>query len=196
MSADLFGNLPEHDAGSKLVIRLPPGVIGDAEFYGPNDCYRVRLRRWLGDIFPARYINFIAMNPSNAIATANDRTIAREWSFTTTFGFEGMSKTNIADYRQSYPDELLKVGEAVCSDRNIATILYEAAGAQMVVVGFGGLNKVLMPHGRRAVRALMDDKVKMMCFGENADGSPKHPLYIKGNCPLREWDPQKFMEMT
>jgi len=194
MNTDLFGNPPEHDAGSKLVIKLPPGVRGDAEFYGENNCYRLRLRRWLGDIFPARYINFLAMNPSNAVAEANDRTIAREWSFTESYGFEGMSKTNVADYRQSYPDELLKIGSAVCSDKNLEIILYEAAGAQIVVAAFGGLNKVLMPHGQRAVRALIADGIQMMCLGENADGSPKHPLYVRGNTPLRKWDPSKFLE--
>ena len=190
---DLFGNEQAHDTGSKRIIKLPPGVVGDAEFRGPNDCYRPRLRRWIGDLFPARYINFLAMNPSRASAHINDPTIAREWSFTTREGFEGMSKTNVCDYRHKDPSELLKLDIPACSEINLSTILFEAAGAQMIIVAFGGLNKVLLPHGKRAVRALVEDGHKLWCFDENADGSPKHPLYVKSTQPLRVWNPERFL---
>jgi hypothetical protein len=185
---DLFGETAAHDVGTKVLVKLPPGVIGDAEFHGTNECYRDRLRRWRGEFFPPVYINFLGMNPSGAAAAVNDRTIAREWFFTEREGFRGFSKTNIADYRHKDPATLLNLQTPVCSDRNLNTILYEAAGAAKIVVGFGSVNKALLPHAQRAIRSLVADGRKLWCFDVNADGSPKHPLYVAGKTELKVWD--------
>lgn len=189
MDLDLFGNPQPHDTGTKVKIKLPPGVAGDAEFHGPNDCYRVRLRRWRGDFFPVRYVNFIGMNPSAAGPDEDDRTLVRDWHFTEREGYSGLVKTNIADYRLTHPSDLLKLTDPVCSDRNLQALLYEAAGASLIILCFGSLNRILKPFGDAAVRALLADNRKLMCFDVNADGSPKHTLYVKGDQPLREWRP-------
>lgn len=177
MSADL------HDPGGKVRLALMPGVKGDATF-SADGRYRQLMRRWVGDSFPDRYILFIGMNPSTADAAVNDPTCAREWSFTQREGFEAMVKANVGDYRATVPRMLLEPGVVASSPENLPAIREAAAAADKVVVCHGKLNKALAPAGKALIDSLKNDGVTLWCFGQNGDGSPKHPLYLKGDTPL------------
>lgn len=181
MSADL------HDPGGKVRLALMPGVKGDATF-SEDGLYRQLMRRWLGDVFPDRYVLFIGMNPSTADASVNDPTCAREWSFTQREGFDAMVKANVGDYRATVPKMLLEPGVVASSPDNLPAIRRQAAGAARVVLCHGKLNKALAPAGKALVEALKADGVALWCFGTNGDGSPKHPLYLRGDTPLRPYE--------
>lgn len=181
MSADL------HDPGGKVRLALMPGVQGDATF-SPDGRYRQLMRRWIGDSFPDRYILFIGMNPSTADAAVNDPTCAREWSFTQREGYQAMVKANVGDYRATDPKMLLAPGVEASSPDNLPAIRQVAAGAERVILCHGKLNKALAPAGKALVEALKADGVELWCFGTNADGSPKHPLYLRGDTPLRRFE--------
>ena len=181
MSADL------HDPGGKVRLALMPGVQGDATF-SFDGRYRQLMRRWIGDSFPDRYILFIGMNPSTADAAVNDPTCAREWSFTQREGFQAMVKANVGDYRATDPKMLLAPGVEASSPANLPAIRQVAAGAERVILCHGKLNKALAPAGKALVEALKADGVELWCFGTNADGSPKHPLYLRGDTPLRPFE--------
>jgi hypothetical protein len=172
-----------HDPGGKVRMALMPGVKGDAQF---SECgrYRQLMRRWEGESFPERYILFVGMNPSTADAAVNDPTCAREWSFAKREGFSGMVKANVGDYRATLPKMLLEPGVVAVSPANIPTIRAAARGAAKVVLCHGKLNKALAPAGRELVAALRADGVDLWCFGTNADGSPKHPLYLRADTAL------------
>lgn len=172
-----------HDPGGKVRLALMPGVNGDARF---SDCgrYRQLMRRWVGDGFPQRYVLFIGMNPSTADATANDPTCAREWTFANREGYSGMVKANVGDYRATDPKMLLAPGVVAVSEQNLPTIRAAAAAASLVIMCHGKLNKALAPAGKALVDALTDDGIPLWCFGTNADGSPKHPLYLRADTPL------------
>ncbi|MGV8830645.1 MAG: DUF1643 domain-containing protein [Devosia sp.] len=173
-----------HDPGGKVRLALMPGVQGDASF-SADGRYRRLMRRWTGDGFPARYVLFIGMNPSTADATVNDPTCAREWSFTRREGFSAMVKANVGDYRATDPKMLLAPGVEAVSPDNLPTIRQAAAGAGMVIVCHGKLNKALAPAGKALIDALRADRTTLWCFGTNADGSPKHPLYLRADTPLQ-----------
>jgi hypothetical protein len=182
--------LAAHDPGGKVRLKLMPGVKGDAQF-SADGRYRHLMRRWLGDEFPSRYVLFIGMNPSTADAEVNDPTCAREWSFALREGFSAMVKANVGDYRATDPKMLLAEGIAACSEANIPAIRHAARDASLVVLCHGKLNKALAPAGRALVQALLEDKTKLWCFGTNADGSPKHPLYQRADAPLVPFQPTR-----
>jgi len=177
MSAD------QHDPGGKVRLALMPGVNGDASF-SADGRYRRLMRRWLGEAFPERYMLFIGMNPSTADGTVNDPTCAREWTFAQREGFDAMVKANVGDYRATHPKMLLEPGVEASSPENLPAIREAAAGAGVVVVCHGKLNKALAPAGEALIAALKADGVALWCFGVNGDGSPKHPLYLRGDTPL------------
>ncbi len=181
MSAD------QHDPGGKVRLALMPGVNGDATF-SPDGRYRQLMRRWLGPEFPERYVLFIGMNPSTADASVNDPTCAREWTFSQREGFDAMVKANVGDYRATHPKMLLEPGVEASSPDNLPAIRKAAAGAGLVVLCHGKLNKALAPAGKALIEALRRDGVPLWCFGTNADGVPKHPLYLRGDTPLRPFD--------
>ena len=182
--SDLFGTSTEaHDPGGKVRLRLGAGVKGDAVM-SEDGRYRQRMRRWLGDEFPKDCIVFIGMNPSTADASVDDPTCAREWTFAQREGFSGMVKCNVGDYRATDPKSLLVPGVVAVSDANLPTIREAARGAGRVVLCHGKLNKALAPAGRALVEALQADGLELWCFGKNADGSPKHPLYLRADTPL------------
>lgn len=176
----------QHDPGGKVRLALMEGVKGDAVF-SADGRYRPLMRRWLGDAFPDRYLLFIGMNPSTADASVNDPTCAREWSFTQREGFAAMVKANVGDYRATHPKMLLEPGVVASSPDNLPAIRQAAAGAARVIVCHGKLNKALVPAGQALVQTLHEDGHDLWCFGTNADGSPKHPLYLKGDTPLVRW---------
>jgi len=175
-----------HNPGGKVRLALMEGVNGDAVF-SDDGRYRPLMRRWLGDAFPDRYLLFIGMNPSTADATVNDPTCGREWTFAQREGFDAMVKANVGDYRATDPKMLLQPGVEASSPANLPTIRQAAAGADKVVLCHGKLNKALAPAGREMVAALVKDGHNLWCFGTNADGSPRHPLYLRADTPLVRW---------
>ncbi|MEO9227688.1 MAG: DUF1643 domain-containing protein [Devosia sp.] len=166
-----------HDPGGKVRLWLPADVKGDASF---SDCtrYRTLLRRWRGEAFPKRFALFIGMNPSTADGEVNDPTVAREWDFAAREGYDAYVKANVGDYRATHPRDLLADGVIPCSADNIPQIRAQAAKASLVVMCHGVLNRALVDSGRQMTALLIEDGVDLWCFGRNADGSPKHPLYL------------------
>ena len=167
----------DHDPGGKVRLALPPGVHGDAVF--SDEQHRQLMRRWTGERFPERYSLFIGMNPSTADASVNDPTCAREWTFSLREGFTGMVKGNVGDYRATAPKALLAPGVVASSPANLPSLIQAAKGAAMVVLCHGKLNRALVEPAHEIVAALRRERIKIMCFGANADGSPKHPLYLR-----------------
>lgn len=178
----------KHDPGGKVRLSLMPGVNGDATF-SEDGRYRQLMRRWLGAEFPERYILFVGMNPSTADASVNDPTCAREWTFARREGFDAMVKANVGDYRATDPKMLLAPGVEASSPENLPAIRRAAAGADRVVLCHGKLNKALAPAGRALIEAMRADGVDLWCFGTNGDGSPKHPLYLRGDTALVRYEP-------
>jgi len=172
---DIFGPR-SHDPGGKVRIRISDDMIGGATI---SECGRYRpllWRRWGAEDAP--HMLWIGMNPSTADATVNDPTIQREVAFTKREGFSHYVKCNVMDYRATDQRELRRAEVNPCSDDNLSTIRRMAQDAGMVVLCFGTLHKRTQPYGDTVAMMLAEMGIRPVCLGKNADGSPKHPLYL------------------
>lgn len=155
-------------------------IDGAAEF-SPCGKYRYWLSRdWgLRRFSDGRepYALWVGMNPSTATATEDDPTIRREMAYTRRLRLGRYVKVNVMDYRATNPRELLLVDPR--SDQNLECIKGAARFATSIVVCYGRLPKRLAHYAEEALTAL--NGKFLYCLGTNADGSPKHPLYLRGD---------------
>ena len=184
--SDLFLIPPVHDPGGKSTLRMLPGHRGSAEFT-PCGRYRRVLTRIWGDENDCPYLMAIGMNPSTATAHSDDPTIRRELALAARYGFKAYVKCNIMDYRATNPRELRNPTVLPRSDANLRTIKAYAERASKIVVCWGFVHPSLQGFASSTVRTL--EGYTLWCLGTNLDGSPKHPLYLKGDVPLELWRP-------
>lgn len=174
-----------HDPGGKVRIRLRQNITGGARF---SDCGRYRpllWRDWAG-AERSGYVLWVGMNPSTADGDADDPTVRRECDFTMSWGYGAYRKCNVMDLRATHPRDLLG-DHAARSDANLPTILEQARSAEVVVLAFGALHKRLEHHGRETVEALADLRNDIKCLGFTANGSPRHPLYLRKDSQLLDF---------
>lgn len=147
-----------------------------------SDCgqYRYALTRYWGD---GPMAGFIMLNPSTADATLDDPTIRRCIGFAKREGCGSLVVVNLYALRSTNPSALRghlhPIGPEWRKhfDEAIAHVdgpLIAAWGADPSVAAQRfTVQQVLRKAGRAAV-----------CLGKNKDGSPKHPLYVRGDAPL------------
>lgn len=160
-------------------------MISDAEF-SPCGRYRYTLTRIWDESKPLA--NWCAMNPSTADQHKNDPTITREINFSKAWGFGGMIKTNIMAFRSPKP-EILRVQRDPCGPENLAYIESVAMKADKVIVAWGShpMNAIWAPW----VYAKALKRFSLFCLGQTKDGSPRHPLYVKGTVTLQPFQWRK-----
>lgn len=181
-----------HNPGGKAMLRLDDRVKGDAMFAGPGDCYRLWLtRQWHGrrttGALPPNFALIIGHNPSTASADFDDPTINREIDFAMGWGNDGLVKVNFADYRCTDKRGLLLPGVVPCSKGNVALIRSLAKEAEKVVCAWGIVHPSLVHLVVNLESALRADGHRLFCWGTNAGGTPKHPLYLAADTPLVEF---------
>lgn len=181
-----------HDPGGK--VRIPVGDMHAAAEFSPCGRYRHTLwRTWSALREEAAFALWIGMNPSTADATHDDPTVRREIGFTRRLGLESMCKVNVMDYRATRPADLLP-SPALRPDfrprsaHNLPAISRNASVAERVIVAFGALPKPLRGYAAETVEMLLGQGVRLWCLGTTADGSPRHPLYVRRDAPLTVWE--------
>lgn len=183
---------------------LQPGVFGHASFEISNNTRvgRIRLDRWwdptldlaFGRPCDDRYrpLVIIGINPSDAGSDEDDNTSAKCITFARREGANGLVMVNLTPEITPKPEHLGRVlmpyGGAERHWDAIDGALSEAAVA--VVAAWGKPPRALSSYRDRVARVrdiASDCGVPLVCFGTNGDGSPKHPLYLKGTTPLVPW---------
>lgn len=174
-----------HDPGGKVRIRLRDTITGGASFSACGKYRPLLWRDWENDGHEG-YVLWIGMNPSTADGNVDDPTVRRECDFTASWGFGSYRKCNVMDYRATQPKALLEQGVLPRSEINLATIIEQARSARLVILAFGSLHKKLSLYGSDTVDALKLAGIEPMCLGLTANGSPRHPLYLrKDAAPVR-----------
>lgn len=171
--SDLFEPTAEHDHGCKVLIKIPAAWKVDAEFGGPDNCYRYKLGHVWDDTLPMAMIAM--MNPSAAGLRIGDQTVMKTSRIFKRLGFGGQWIANTCAYRHVRPAELLTVTDPV-GPRNLAAILEMAEDAQMVVIAHGQLPGGLQRHAEAMCAALRGTGHRLHVLRLSQDGTPMHPL--------------------
>jgi hypothetical protein len=167
--------------------QTPPPVaaavmLRSAEF---SDCevYRYRLsREW--DTANPRRACFCMLNPSTADAIQDDPTIRRCMSFARTWGYGGVQIVNLFAFRSTDPARLFETADPIGPDNNDA-ILDAADECETIVCAWGNIAEQVARGRAYMLVAMMRETGKVLhCLGKTREGSPRHPLYVKGTTPL------------
>jgi hypothetical protein len=152
--------------------------------FSTDRVYRYRLWRKWGDAAPAC---FCMLNPSTANETELDPTLRRCVGFAKAWGCGGLEVVNLFAIVSPDPGVLLSHPDPI-GERNDEAIVEAATRAGFVVVGWGAF-----PEARHrsvdVVRLLAEVGIAPRCLGVNADGSPRHPLYLPKTSALVALDP-------
>jgi hypothetical protein len=147
--------------------------------------YRYELRRIWDASGPL--LEFIMLNPSTADASVDDNTIRRCIAFAKRWGYGGIVVRNLYAWRATNPAELVNLEDPVGPEnraylsRADADCTIVAWGAHPAAVGwwngypFGWQPKVIQ-------------RPALFCLGTNANGSPKHPLYVPSSRTPIQWE--------
>ena len=138
--------------------------------------YRYCLWRIWDEFLPM--IMFIGLNPSTANEEQDDPTIRRVVGFARSWGYGGVYMLNLFTYVTAYPAVLMK-----CNNPLMLSDWYLRLYAKEV-------DKIVFAWGSFPEAFERAEKVKGMfpiayCLGQNSNGSPKHPLYLKSDTRLR-----------
>lgn len=131
---------------------------------------------------------FLMLNPSKANAFIVDPTVGRGIAFAKAWGCEIYEAANINALMSTDPQELYKqaCGSRGDDHRNNMEIVAACTGAHIVIAGWGK-HGALDGRGELVRRTLSEAGIRLHHLGLNKDGSPKHPLYIKGGTEPKEW---------
>lgn len=153
--------------------------------------FRYELTRQWDSELP--WVNFIGLNPSTADETNDDPTIRRCVGFGKRWGFGGIRMTNLFAFRATLPKDMLTcpnpIGEVGTfltpsgvefTNRNDFWLWTAMKSSGLCVAAWGRDGRHLYRGAK--VKLLLGTGIK--CFGKNADGTPKHPLYLKAQTVL------------
>lgn len=153
----------------------------DAMIIGP---YRYRLERvWAPH---TETLRVVMLNPSTADGTVDDPTIRRLTGFAKRQGAGGITVLNLYAFRATDPRDLERAAAAgvdVVGPENDAYLRILATAGKPILAAWGAR----APRERvDAVRRILEP-APLLCLGTTKDGYPRHPLYVRGDAPLVDW---------
>lgn len=164
-----------------------PKVTVKTAIISPGEKYRYWLvRLWNHDPVAV----FIMLNPSTADAETDDPTIRRCVDFANRWGCGGIIVANLFAYRATDPAELMNVDDPFGPDNELHQInalniakKYDAP----IICGWGSMTGLVSKVPKEFFNRVSAD-YRLQCLGVNADGSPKHPLYIPAETEPMDWN--------
>ena len=161
----LFENLWE-------ILEAGVRMITHSAAFSPCRLYRYDLwRRWSDK----PYCMFIGLNPSTADETQDDPTVRRCINYAKDWGYGGLVMTNIFAYRATLPKDMKAQNEPIGLEND--KYLKKLAKNAGIVVAAGGKDGSHLDRGKRVTELIQP----LHCLKKNNDGSPAHPLYLRGD---------------
>ncbi len=118
-------------------------------------------------------VMFIGLNPSKANEGDNDNTIKRVMKIAKNLGFGGIYMVNCFAYVSTDPKQLKDYGD---DDQNDLAIRVAADLCKEIIFAWGNF-----PEAKERGEQLAKRYPKGKALEINKNGSPKHPLYVKGD---------------
>lgn len=146
-----------------------------------SDCglYRYALTRTWAD---GPWALFVMLNPSTADAMQDDPTIRRCVAFAKREGCGSLEVVNCYAWRATDPTALREQpGRDIVGPQNRQAVRAGVARASLVICAWGA-----HPVGSSPVPTIVAEADRW-CLGVTKDGSPRHPLYVRGDAPLVRW---------
>lgn len=122
---------------------------------------------------------FVCLNPSTADAENDDPTLRRCVGFARSWGFGQVAIANLFAYRSTDPRVLRQIDDPIGPD-NDYWLQKLSEGSKIIVAAWG--NRGTLLSRAEQVEQMIPN---MLCLGTTTTGQPKHPLYIRGDTPLR-----------
>ena len=129
---------------------------------------------------------FIMLNPSTADHTKNDPTINRCIHFSKSWGFGGFYAGNLFPYRSKHPKDLL-YAKNPRGNSNRFHIIDMAEKVDTVVCAWGNagiVKRIFRGSSPYDYLGLPDEKLYYIDIAK--DGTPKHPLFLRGILTLKK----------
>ena len=147
----------------------------------PCGLYRYTLTRKIDS--PFRWVRpalFIMLNPSTADANQDDPTIRRCLSFAKREGCTHLTVVNLFALRATNPKELICHPDPIGPLNNIRIAEEIEKHKFGLIVGAWGSH----PFAKGRADLIKSKYGPFLCLGKTKDGSPRHPLYVKGDACL------------
>ena len=136
---------------------------------------------------PEQFVQFIGLNPSTADEKLDDPTIRRCIRFAKDWGYGALCMTNLFAFRATDPDVMINQGDKAIGPENTAWILKIARHAGKVICAWG-TDGTFLNRGNEVLSYLAGQGTGIYCLGQNSDGTPKHPLYLRKDSLPRPLD--------
>ncbi|MEM7162758.1 MAG: DUF1643 domain-containing protein [Bacteroidota bacterium] len=140
-----------------------------------SDCkaHRFRLARIWNE--EKETLLFIGLNPSRADHYTSDRTITKCISYAQNWNYGGLTMVNLFSFISPYPNEL-KRHTHLYTDENRKHIKEALESHEQVIFMWGNLPKFCTFDIE-----IFKDVKNPLCFRQNKNGMPTHPLYLPMN---------------
>lgn len=161
---------------------FPNELVQHGAKFSPCGLYRYTLTRRVNEARHTWCV-FVMLNPSTADASVDDPTIRACVEFAKRWECGWLEVVNLFAWRSTDPKGLKTCADPI-GPLNDGHLFEAAANGDIVVCAWGA------HAGARGVEVgeRLRREVGVHHLGLNADGSPKHPLYIKRATPLTFWE--------
>lgn len=146
-----------------------------------SDCgkYRYQLYRIWDEALPLAMC--VGLNPSTANSDDNDPTIERLIALLKGNGYGGFHMMNLYGLISSNPEDLRKHSNPVGENYKWVYPIRDLCDS---VIFCWGNFKQAQHFGKKLIAKYPE----ALCFGVNANGSPKHPLYLRANTKILKYN--------
>jgi hypothetical protein len=155
--------------------------------------YRYLLRRDWDETKPS--VLWIMLNPSTADHQVDDPTIKACIRFTKKWEYGSFEVVNLFAYRATNPSELKNLDKDIAIGTESLTYIREALErADLIVAAWGSNGKT---HKRNQDDELISllKSYQLKCLHILSDGDPRHPLYVRTDSPLQDYELKKTIKV-